>query len=125
MRVVEKTADIAIWLDSSEARIFRFAKGEAGWEKLEHGGNEGDLSLSRLARGSAGREIFDRIARSLPPEGAIVLLGPGITKYHFRNHLDEHFPMAARRVVGCETLDYSIRSDREIASQALRYLATA
>ena len=99
-----------IWIDHSEAKVFRFSDHEetrvdvhshtslqrlhhraTGWEA---GGNPPDYT-----------EFYQRILGTLDPTGAILITGPGSSKVNFKAFLDHSRPSVAARVCAMETLD--------------------
>jgi hypothetical protein len=100
-----------VWIDHSEARVFRFSDDEetevdlhshtslqhlhhraGGWEA---GGNPPDYT-----------EFYQRILGSLDPAAAIVITGPGEPTLKFKAFLDHFRPSVAARVCALETLEH-------------------
>lgn len=67
------------------------------------------------------QKFYQEIASSLVDSGSLLILGPGVAKHHFQNFLNEHYPSIAKKIVGCETVDYP--SDPQIAAYAYKYFS--
>jgi stalled ribosome rescue protein Dom34 len=111
----------AIWLDRTEARLFRFPKEKNSRERFrathtEHHTHRPDA----LDQQREEKVLFELIAQKLKGEAAILIFGPGVAKYHFRNYLNEQHPLTARKVVACQAMDHP--TDRQIETFAERYL---
>jgi stalled ribosome rescue protein Dom34 len=99
-----------VWIDHSEARVFRFDDGE---ERAVH--LHSHTSLQRLHHRATGweaggnppddTEFYRRILAALDATGGIVITGPGSAKDGFKAFLDRFQPGVAARVCALEPLD--------------------
>jgi stalled ribosome rescue protein Dom34 len=99
-----------IWIDQSEAKVFRLS-GDKDIEVDVHG----SVSLQRLhpVRGTpkAGgippqdTAFYKRIMGTLDSIGGIVITGPGNAKVALKAFLDHYRPHVAARVCAVETMD--------------------
>lgn len=100
-----------VWIDHSEAKVFRFSGDEesevdvhshASLQHLHHrkGGWEAGGNLPEHA------EFLQRIAGALDHTGGTVVTGPGNAKVELKAYLDQHSPDVASRVYAVETLDH-------------------
>ncbi len=93
-----------VWVDGSQARIayfgivpidVRMIHAKPDGPKLEHG----DPLQARLV------PMFMEISLAVESESRILLLGPGMAKYHLRTFWYEQRPGIGRSVIGFETLE--------------------
>ncbi len=75
--------------------------------------------LDQLDHAQKERALFDDVAKELTNAAQILILGPGVAKYHFQTHLIEQYPALAKKVVGCETVDHP--TDPQIAEFAQKF----
>ncbi len=100
-----------VWLDHSEAKVFRFD----GAEKSE-ADIHSHTSLQRLHHRRTGweaggnppedTEFFERIISALDHPGGTVITGPGNAKSAFKAFLDHARPNIASHVVAVVDLDH-------------------
>jgi stalled ribosome rescue protein Dom34 len=100
-----------VWLDHTEAKVFRF-NGDENSEIDLHS----HTSLQRLHHRGGGleagdnppqdSEFFKRIIGALDHTGGTVITGPGNTKLALKAFLDHHRPDLAAHVFAVETLDH-------------------
>lgn len=108
----------AVWLDRTEAQIAHFPRTKREDFK--------PLSVVNHSRPGAHdpklseRELFQKIAQELMGSSDILILGPGVAKYHFRNYLMEQYPKLARKIGFFQTMDSP--SDRHLQAFVERYL---
>lgn len=109
-----------IWIDREIGKIFFFS--EKRMERvivkgthIEHNSHKtNNLDIQRQ-----DGKLFEDLISHLRQIKSILILGPGVAKYHFRNFLNEHHPAIGRSVVGCEAADHP--TDSEIAAYATKY----
>jgi stalled ribosome rescue protein Dom34 len=100
-----------VWLDHTEAKVFRFdGVGESEVNIHSH------ASLQRLHHRPEGweaggnppddTEFFQRIIGALDHSGNTVITGPGNAKAALKAFMDRHRPDLASRVLASETLDH-------------------
>jgi stalled ribosome rescue protein Dom34 len=116
-----------VWLDHSEAKVFRF-DGALESEADIHS----HTSLQRLHHRREGweaggnppddAEFFRRIIGTLDHNGNTVITGPGNAKTAFKAFIDHHRPDLAVRVLAAETLDHA--SPQLLLALGRRYFGT-
>ncbi len=99
-----------VWLDHSEAKVFRFEQDEEAEVHIHS-----HTSLQRLHHRQGGweaggnppddREFFARIAGALEHAGGAVIAGPGNAKSALKEFLDRTRPHLAARVFVAEIAD--------------------
>ena len=109
-----------VWIDRQHAKLFHFSNEKMERKNLssshpEHHTHRED----RMDDDQHERKFFGEVARELAAAAQILILGPGVAKHHFQNHLAEHVPALAKKVAGCETVDHP--SDAQIAALARRF----
>jgi hypothetical protein len=101
-------SQIAIWLDRNMAKVFHFTNNQ--------------LRASSTRKDSAGNVLFRELAQDVGDADVLLILGPGVAKHHFYNHLAEHHPVVAKKIIGCEYAD--LATDGQISSRALERFAS-
>ncbi len=117
-----------VWLDHTEAKVFRF-DGAAESEADIHT----HTSLQRLHHRREGweaggnlpddTEFFQRIIGALDHTGNTVITGPGNAKTALKTFIDHHRPELASRVLEAETLDHA--SPQLLLALGRRYFRSA
>jgi hypothetical protein len=97
---------VAVWIKHGQARVFRFQDDLRLW------------SVHTLTTEDR-KALFHKLATELSMATEILLLGPDLAKYQFRNHLVEQHPLIARRLTGCEA--YGQEPDAATAAWSRRY----
>jgi len=97
-----------VWIDHTEAKVFRFSGDEETEVDLHS-----HVSVQRLHHRSAGSEadgsgpenteFYDRIVGALDHIGRIVITGPGTAKDALNTFLVHYRPNVAARVLAVET----------------------
>lgn len=95
-----------VWLDRESAKIFDWINGVPMHRKIDFAPNPHHHSRPMEDEENRSRKFFRDLAHALQESSRILIVGPGLAKHHFRNHLVEHHPMLLKRVVGCETVDH-------------------
>ena len=109
-----------VWIDQLHAKLFQITP-----EKMERKHLDSRYldhhthSLDRLDVERQNAKFFGRVADELTAATQVLILGPGVGKHQFQNHLFEHYPLVAKRVAGCETVDHP--SDGQIAALARQF----
>lgn len=113
---------IILWIDREHAKAFTLTEGRT--EKVE-------LKATRVDHHTHGKDniehqrqehkLFASTADRLNEATDILIVGPGITKFHFLNFLREEHPAIGRKIRGCETVDHP--TDREISALARKFFA--
>jgi stalled ribosome rescue protein Dom34 len=117
-----------VWLDHSEAKVFRISGDEESQIDIHS-----HASLQRLHHRSTGweaggnppddTEFFHRISAALDHSGSTVITGPGNAKLALKTYLDRHQLPIASRVVAVDTLDNPTTDG--LRDQARRYFMSA
>lgn len=102
--------DMIVWVDLKHATLYRLKPGEAPMTKFDS---------SRIELGREAISIYDQIARALKDSARVLIVGPGVAKYHLLSRLRENFPLVAKKVSGCETIEHL--SDGEIVAYGRKY----
>lgn len=91
-----------VWIDRDIGKVYFYSE-----EKLERISVRGANSETTVDKSNLKKEpnFFEDIISQLQTHQKIILCGPGIAKYQFRNYLNEHHPAISRKVVGSETID--------------------
>ena len=109
-----------VWIDRENAKLFQFSSEKMERKHVEerhadHHTHRNEAIVQQLHE----RVFFSKVVPHLNESSEVLILGPGVAKHHFQNHLNEHFPAIARKVVGCETVDHP--TDPEIAAMARKF----
>lgn len=119
----------AVWIDRNVAKILRLPNGPMqGWS-----GGPGDClvfhahrrdhhthAFDHLDQEKVGRRLYDEVVQNLSPDNDLIILGPGMARFHFYNYLKEHHPLVGKRVVACEAIDHV--TDGQVAARARRLI---
>lgn len=100
---------LVVWVDRGCAKVFHFS--ESATEPC-------DRQVTRFAEADSS-SLFTQLSWALKPASRILILGPGVAKYHFWTFLSEHFPALRKKVIACEALD--IPEDTEVGRVALHH----
>ena len=111
-----------IWMDSKEARIFRFNAADVEREHLtahnpfrqvHH--KAGVIGAGHMSLDTA---FFDHIIEGLQGTTEWLLVGPAAAKLELLKHVDKHAPALRKSLVGVETMDHP--TDGELLDHARR-----
>ena len=111
-----------IWMDSKEARIFRFNAADVEREHLtahnpfrqvHH--KAGVIGAGHMSLDTA---FFDHIIEGLQGTTEWLLVGPAGAKLELMKHVDKHAPALRKSLVGVETMDHP--TDGELLDHARR-----
>jgi hypothetical protein len=99
-----------VWIDHRVAKLFHFddetnvtsfVHSEHSHQNLHHKANSGDSGHAPL-----DKHFFERVAKSIPPTGPILIVGPASAKTELHTHLKELHPQIAARVSAVDSLDH-------------------
>jgi stalled ribosome rescue protein Dom34 len=114
-------ANFVVFIDQEHAKIFELhpsrveEKSMARHEIRHHTGNEKDNNNRKNPE-----KFFRLVAERLGDAHEILLIGPGLAKTHFREHLDtHHLKDIGKKVVGLETVDHP--TDGQIVALAKKF----
>lgn len=109
-----------IWMDREMAKVFFFSQRKMERVAIKVGQPEHHTHhRDNFDRKRLENTLFKEVVPQLRHLKKILILGPGVAKYHFRNYLMENFPAIGRNVLACETVDHP--SDEEVAAYASQY----
>jgi stalled ribosome rescue protein Dom34 len=112
---------IVLWLTHDEARIIHLKpEGHEVEHMHQHGGKHHAESLGRNHTQQQGdaEHFFHEVALKLSktPSERWLVMGPGLAKSHFKNHIERHHKNELKKIVGVEAMDKA--TDGEIANAA-------
>ncbi len=100
-------ANFVVFIDLEHAKIFEL-HGEQVESHLihrheirHHSGVEKEQNNHKNAD-----KFFHGVATHLKVAHELLILGPGLAKTHFKDHLEKHDPEIGKKVVGVETVDH-------------------
>ena len=98
---------VAIWVDHQQANIFKFTP-----DGIKKGVIEGHFSNHHTHKMDSREEqiheeqLFKELIPQLSDAKELLILGPGLTKVHFKKYLEKHSTVMGKMIVGCETTDH-------------------
>jgi stalled ribosome rescue protein Dom34 len=97
--------DYIIWMDSEKAQVFGL--NTAGIEKsnLKKGGMD-HLSTVDSVNDEQLNHFYKDLSHKLSDANDLLIMGPGLSKTHFKTYLDSHHAHLAKNVVGVENSDH-------------------
>lgn len=104
-----------LWLDHSEARVFRFegdevSKFDVKTKKHDH---------HAKGQGHTSHQFFDTVVANVRDAQRLLIVGPGNAKLEFIRYLHKSAHAVEEKVVGVETVDHP--SDGELVKYARHY----
>lgn len=108
------------WVDREHARLFHFSDEQIERKNL-HVRQPEHHTHHKEGDDREYQRFYRQISDHLKESDCLLILGPGIAKYHLKTHILDHFPALGRRIIGCETVDHP--TDRQIAACAMRYFS--
>lgn len=121
----QQTKVTVLWLDRQHAFLHVFT--ETGIvEVKKYVAHHTDHHTHALDAFDAQREestFFRDLAKGLEGADKVLILGPGMAKYHLRSYLMEQWPMVARRIDRVESSDHP--TEAQIAAIAKAYFEKA
>lgn len=110
----------AIWIDREHAKIFRISEEKIDKTALfakqseHHTHRQDNFDHQRLEH-----RLFEDAVAQMHGASRLLILGPGVAKYHFQTFITEHHPALGRKIKGCETVDHP--SDAQIEAYAKKF----
>ena len=99
-----------VWIEMNEAKVFNI-KSRGPVVKKFHRHEEGRKNCEKF---------FHEIAGAIQDADEILLMGPSLTKDHFKSHLERHHHQGlANKVVGMLTLD--IQTDPQLMARSRKF----
>ena len=91
----------AVWLDKTEAKIFKFMPGRA-----RSGAVEAQILHRKELRHNSEEKYFHEIVEHISDATELLILGPGLEKALFKKHIEDHYdPRLAKSIVAVEPLN--------------------
>ena len=99
--------NFVVWLDSKEARIFELKTTGIEKSHLDKKGIDHHRKHKNDIHTDSDAEHFYRdLSTALKAADQLLILGPGLTKNHFKTHLESHHTTAlAKKIIGLETIE--------------------
>jgi stalled ribosome rescue protein Dom34 len=99
-----------VWIDSREARVFRFSLDEVERRRIKSRNPFRKVHHKAGAIGAGhahlDRTYFEDIAAALGGVDEWLLTGPGIAKNEMARHVEQHLPELRRTLCGLQTSDH-------------------
>jgi stalled ribosome rescue protein Dom34 len=111
-------------MDSEKAHLFNLQATGIVKSRLERKKGDHHTHNKKDHGSDPGAEHFYvELALTLKDASEILLMGPGLSKNHFKAHLEKHHGAAlAKKIVGVEASDHP--SDNQILATARKFFAT-
>ena len=109
-----------IWIDRENANLFHLSddKMERKKLKLRHQDHH-NHHRDHLDQDREEPHLFKEAAMELNDSERVLIIGPGVAKYHFQSYLVEHQPLIGKKIAGIETVDHP--TDAQIAALAKKF----
>ncbi len=109
-----------VWIEHDHAKIFRYSQKPLTKKEInnENTRNHHTGHFEQEKRNNL-KKYYHEVAKNLNGADEILLIGPGLAKTEFKNHLDHDHEHLAKKVVGVETLDKS--TEGEIQNVAKKF----
>jgi stalled ribosome rescue protein Dom34 len=112
-----------VWIDHSQAKVFHLGLGGADEVTLHPHLPTRHLHHKANSIGSGhaapDKAFYAEVTSALGDAGEILIIGPAGAKTEFANHIRQHAPDVARRIVAVEAADHP--TDGEIVAHAKRH----
>lgn len=107
-----------VWLDREQAKVFQFSqKGFLGEKKFRaHHTDHHTHARDAFDHERSESPLFRDVSQELEGVKKLLIIGPGMAKYHFRSYLMEQKPLVARNVERVESSDHP--TEAQIAALA-------
>ncbi|MBY0471805.1 hypothetical protein K2X30_11620 [bacterium] len=110
----------AIWIDRENARIFHFSTEKMERKHLQSRHPDHHTHpLDQMDFQKMEHHFFKEICLHLKETTRLLILGPGVAKYHFQTYLMEQVPDLAKKLVACVTVDHP--TDAQIGAAASKF----
>lgn len=114
-------SSLAVWMTSDEARIFTFDPSGPEAKHVSRHGKKHQREVqgkNRPQQGGDADRFYHKLASELAATRATrwLVIGPGLAKTHFAEHVRAHHPRDASKILAVETLDRA--TDGEIKNFA-------
>lgn len=96
-----------IWLDSEHAKIFKISASGIEKKEMKHHSVNPIGAHHDNYKHNAEEKFFHEVAMAVGTVEELLVMGAGMAKTHFKNHLDKHHHSSlAKHLVGVEALDH-------------------
>lgn len=116
--------NFVVWLDSKNAHVF--AMKESGIEKIivskddidHHSRHKNDRH-----RDNNAEHYFKSLSKSLKGADQVLLMGPGLAKKHFKDHLSTHEAnILAKKIIGLENMEsFEHKTEKQMLAKARKF----
>ncbi len=121
--------DYIIWLDSESAHVFALNSSGEGVEKSVVKKNDADHHNRHKKdqhQDSHAEPYYRDLAAQLKDADKMLLIGPGLAKNHFRDHLNTHQAHTlAKKVIGLENFEgFEHKTENQMMAEAHKFFKT-
>lgn len=115
---------IAVWIESTEAKLFKFGQGEVETVHMRpHGPIHHAETLGRNHTKAEGdtEKFYHQVVTALEKEGDSkwFVMGFGLGHVHFAHHVQNHHPRFSKNIVGSKKVDHL--TDAQIKAEAKKF----
>ncbi len=119
--------DFVVWLDSKNAHVF--AMKSSGIEKTVVSKSEKDhhsRHKNDKRKDSNSEHYFTELAKKLKGADQILLIGPGLAKNHFQDHLATHeASILSKKIIGLEKMEgLKHKTEKQLLAKAHQFYKT-
>jgi stalled ribosome rescue protein Dom34 len=110
-----------VWMDSEKAHLFNLKTSEIEKSHLGvHGADHHTRNKKDLLEAAHMEHFYRDLAAKLKDADQILILGPGLSKNHFKTYLEKHHTAGlASKIVGMESSDHP--TDNQIIAFAKKF----
>lgn len=105
------TVSYLVWIEMDKAKVFNVSsdnKEPHHYHKHEHKHHNSHDEKNH----KDSEKFFHEVAEHVKDAGELLLVGPGLAKNHFQDHLERHHAQLAKKIVGVKAMD--ITSDAQL-----------
>ncbi len=119
--------DFIVWLDSKKAHVFALKM--TGIEKYIIKKNDKDHHTRHkndLHKDNHAAQYYDAVAEKLKGAGQLLIIGPGLAKNNFKEHLKSHQTHTlAKKIIGLEKMEsFEHKSEKQMMAKAHKFFKT-
>ncbi len=119
--------DFVVWIDSKNAHVF--AMKTTGIEKLtvkKSDKNHHTRHKNDKHRDSNSEHYYSELAEKLKGADQILIMGPGLAKNHFKDHLTAHQSNTlAKKIIGLEKMEsFEHKTEKQMMAKAHQFFKT-
>ncbi|RYZ59318.1 MAG: hypothetical protein EOP07_04365 [Proteobacteria bacterium] len=115
--------DYIVWLDSEKAQVFGL--NTTGIEKSnvkKHGKDHHSGDKSDNVNDAQLDHFYSDVKTKVIDAEKLLIMGPGVSKTHFKTYLDSHAAQLSKNVVGVENSDHP--TDNQILASSKDFFKT-